>query len=48
MNEWFRRVKSSERDDDIRYYLNLVLEEIGKYKSSAGVNVQGMESIYQT
>jgi CheY-like chemotaxis protein len=46
MNEWFRRVKSSERDDDIRYYLNLVLEEVGKYKSSAGV--QGMESIYQT
>ena len=47
-NEWFRRAKSSERDDDIRYYLNLVLEEIGKYKSPTGINVQGMESIYQT
>jgi PleD family two-component response regulator len=47
-NEWFRRAKSSERDDDMRYYLNLVLEEIGKYKSPTGINVQGMESIYQT
>jgi CheY-like chemotaxis protein len=39
-NEWVRRAKSSERDD-IKYYLNLVLEEIGKYRSSARINVQG-------